>query len=180
MVQFRPASENDAQAIAALHAKSWQQNYRGALSDEFLDNEAPPERLKVWESRLKNHNPNQIVIVAENDQKIIGFVCAFLNHNQEFGSLVDNLHVASHRHGEGIGCRLMNLAAKEIDNRLPNSNMYLWVLEQNKGAIKFYEALGGKKIETVEEIDIGDQIVIKSRYYWKSLYGIIEKEKDQQ
>jgi len=173
MLVFRSATEKDAKGIAALHAKSWQQNYRGALSDEFLDGEAPAERLNVWESRLGNNDPNQHVIIADNDEEIVGFVCIFLNHSEKYGSLLDNLHVFSEMQGSGVGYRLMNLAAKEIQRQLPNSDMYLWVLEQNKNAIRFYEVLGGEKIETVEEMDIGDIPVIKSRYYWKSLEKLL-------
>ena len=39
MLVFRSATEKDAKGIAALHAKSWQQNYRGTFSDYFLDKE---------------------------------------------------------------------------------------------------------------------------------------------
>jgi len=173
MLRFRSAIGRDAEAIAALHTKSWQQNYRGALSDEFLDNEAPSERLKVWQSRLKSESRDQIVILAENDGELVGFVCVYLNKSQKYGSLLDNLHVHSAMQGKGIGYRLMSLAAKEVHRQLPNSDMYLWVLEQNSGAIQFYENLGGEKIETVEEIDIGNQKVFKSRYYWKSLQNLL-------
>lgn len=180
MIVFRSATEKDIEGIAALHTRSWQQNYRGALSDDFLDNKAPTERLNVWESRLKKGNTNQVVIVAETDHEIVGFVCVYLNHNKEYGSLLDNLHVSSSMQGKGVGHRLMYLAAKEIEQKLPNSDMYLWVLEQNVNAIRFYEGLGGERIETVKEMDIGDRPVVKSRYYWKSLKKLItEKQKDQ-
>lgn len=178
MLVFRPATEKDIKGIAALHTKSWRQNYRGALSDKFLDHEAQAERLNVWESRLKKSSPNQHVIVAEYVNEIVGFVCLFFNQSKEYGTLLDNLHVSATMQRKGIGYRLMNLAAKEIQHYLSDSNMYLWVLEQNLKAIEFYEALGGEKVETVEEMDIGDRPVIKSRYYWKSLEKlIVEKEK---
>lgn len=177
MIRFRSANESDVKGIAALHVKSWQQNYRGALSDEFLDDKAPSERLKVWESRFKDINPDQKVIVAENANEIVGFVCVFLNHSQEYGSLLDNLHVSSAMQGRGIGYQLMNLAANEIQNHLQDSDMYLWVLEQNVKAIKFYKSLGGEEVETVHEMDIGDRPVTKSRYYWKSLEKLLVEQR---
>lgn len=176
MIRFRTATKKDVKGIAALHAKSWQQNYRGALSDEFLDEKAPSERLNVWESRLGNNDADQHVIIADNDNEIVGFVCVFLNHSEKYGTLLDNLHVSSETQGKGIGRQLMNLAAEEIQRQLPDSDMYLWVLEQNVNAIGFYETLGGEKIETVEEMDIGDRPVIKTRYYWKSLEKLLFKE----
>lgn len=173
MLVFRSAAEEDIEGIATLHARSWQQNYRGAMSDDFLDNQAPAERLKVWGSRLKKEAANQLVIVAETNQEIVGFVCVLFDQNKEYGALLDNLHVSSFLQGRGIGRQLMHLAAKEIEQKRPNSDMYLWVLEQNVSAIRFYEGLGGEKVETVEEMDIGDRPIVKSRYYWKSLEKLV-------
>ena len=176
MIVLRSASKSDIQAIAALHVKSWRQNYRGALSDDFLDNKASSERLNVWRSRLQNSAPGQYVAVAEYNKEVVGFVCLFFDHSSEYDALLDNLHVCSTMQGKGVGRQLMRLAAEKIELRRPDSSMYLWVLQQNSGAIRFYEALGGIKIETVEEMDIGDIPVIKSRYYWKSLAPLLEKE----
>lgn len=171
---FRPASKNDAYAIAALHAKSWQQNYRGALSDEFLDTKAPSERLDVWQSRLQNAPLDQFVATAESDGKLVGFVCLYFDHSGDYGTLMDNLHVSSEMQGQGVGRQLMRLAAEKMELRRPGSSMYLWVLQQNLGAMRFYESLGGQKLETVEELDIGDVPVIKSRYFWKSLEPLLK------
>jgi GNAT superfamily N-acetyltransferase len=38
-LRFRAAGPGDANAIAGLHADSWQRHYRGAFSDAFLDND---------------------------------------------------------------------------------------------------------------------------------------------
>ncbi len=37
------------------------------------------------------------------------------------------------------------------------ASMYLWVLTSNRKAISFYERLGGKPLETVNDFDIGDR-----------------------
>jgi hypothetical protein len=39
-LRFLAACPGDAQAIAGLHAGSWQRHYRGAFSDAFLDHDA--------------------------------------------------------------------------------------------------------------------------------------------
>ena len=38
-LRFRAAGPGDANAIAGLHADSWQRHYRGAFSDAFLDHD---------------------------------------------------------------------------------------------------------------------------------------------
>lgn len=52
MVTYRPAQKEDAGKIATLHARSWQQNYRDAFSDHFLDTEVFEDRHKAWNKRL--------------------------------------------------------------------------------------------------------------------------------
>jgi len=39
MLVFREAKATDVLRIANLHAQSWQQNYQGSFSNQFLDNE---------------------------------------------------------------------------------------------------------------------------------------------
>ena len=51
-LRFRAACPGDAQAIAALHAGSWQRHYRGAFSGVFLDHDAAGYLLPLWTERL--------------------------------------------------------------------------------------------------------------------------------
>lgn len=165
-MQLREATSNDVIGIANLHAKNWQQNYRGAFSDAFLDNDVVGERLEVWTKRFRTANSNQLVTLADDRGKILGFVCIFLADHEAYGTLLDNLHVASSAQNLGIGTRLMASVAKKCSMVDPDSGIYLWVLQQNKKAIDFYEALGGNFIELVEGIEVGNQKVLKCRYFW--------------
>ena len=172
---FRRATIDDTRAIAELHARSWQQNYRGAFSDTYLDDEALADRMKVWADRLGHPAVHQLVYVAEFEKCVVGFICAFFKDDVQYGTLVDNLHVSSEMKGKGIGKQLMNLIANEIKRGQHEQGMYLWVLEQNSGAHRFYTALGGEKKETVPGHDIGDRSVMKVRYYWSSMEKLLSK-----
>ena len=52
-VSFRAAGQDDAHAIAELHADSWRRHYRGAYSDAFLDGDVAGYLLVVWTDRLR-------------------------------------------------------------------------------------------------------------------------------
>lgn len=169
MITIRKGRPDDYNNIAALHTKSWQENYRGNFSDRFLDVEAAFEREVVWKDRLKRPSHNQFVLVAEHHKEICGFACAYMEEDDEYGTLLDNLHVAGSEKGRGIGKRLIMMVAQEVKRTNPNAKMYLWVLENNVRAISFYERLGGVCLETVVGSDIGDREVRKCRMVWNSL-----------
>jgi hypothetical protein len=86
-----------------LQAESWRLAYRGALSDEFLAGDVVTERRQHWESRLSAPAWNQCVLVAHTEQGLTGFACAYGTEDREFGSYLNNLHVAQSMQGRGLG-----------------------------------------------------------------------------
>jgi ribosomal protein S18 acetylase RimI-like enzyme len=143
---FREGKRDDVRAVAQLHADSWRRTYRGMYRDDFLDGGILDERKSVWAERLANNpDPRRLVLLAERDAALIGFICAYGDEHPHLGSLVDNLHVAYEHQRSGIGRALMRRAAEWLAERHPDSGVYLGVLERNERAIRFYEALGGRR-----------------------------------
>lgn len=138
---IRGATLGDANVVAELHADSWQRHYRGAYSDSYLDGDALSDRQAVWAERLAAGGKTE-TILAEAAGCVVGFVHVVFGADQQFGSLVDNLHVSYQHKRRGVGSRLMSEAARTVDGRQPGG-LYLWVLEQNSDAQAFYEARGG-------------------------------------
>jgi GNAT superfamily N-acetyltransferase len=141
-MRFREAARADAIGIAKLHAASWRANYRGAYSDEYLDGNVVEERLRVWEERMSTPAPNQFVVLAEEDDDLIGFACAYGGHDETWGSLLDNIHVRPGHQSHGVGARLVAEVAAWCRANYSNCGLYLWVLEQNVRAQRFYKRLG--------------------------------------
>jgi GNAT superfamily N-acetyltransferase len=141
-VDLRIGGPNDATAVACLHADSWRRHYRGAYSDDFLDGGVEADRIEVWARRLRTDSADTTTILAEDDGVLIGFVCVIFDEDPQWGSLVDNLHVAFTQKRAGVGTKLMAEAARSVIRHGPGG-MYLWVLEQNVDAQAFYQARGG-------------------------------------
>ncbi|MYW67865.1 GNAT family N-acetyltransferase [Streptomyces sp. SID8379] len=148
-VRLRPARPDDAEPVAQLHARSWRLHYRGAYSDAYLDGDVVADRLAVWSARLAEAGPGAETFVAEDDGGLVGFVHVVFDHDERWGSLVDNLHVAQERRRGGVGALLLTRAAEAVAERAAGRGLYLWVQEQNTAARGFYRAMGGAQVETV-------------------------------
>jgi ribosomal protein S18 acetylase RimI-like enzyme len=140
---FRPATPADADAIGLLHADSWRRFYRGAYADSYLDGDLDSERCAVWRERLSSPD-GTVTVVAEDERGFAGFVHVALDHDPEYGSLLDNLHVMHDRQRSGLGRALLVRAAEATVAQAKTPAMYLWVLEQNTRAQAFYRAHGGE------------------------------------
>lgn len=158
----------DAEAIAGLHAESWRGTYRGAMRDAYLDGDVATERRTVWQARLGDPPANQHVLVAEGDGRVVGFACAYGAADAEWGTELDNLHVRRSEQGRGTGARLVAGIARWTQATHPESGLYLWVLDQNQQARRFYERLAGRDAEGSRwNAPDGSALPVR-RYVWSS------------
>jgi GNAT superfamily N-acetyltransferase len=145
-IHFRSAHAGDAERVAALHAASWRRHYRGAYADAYLDGDVLADRRAVWSARLAEP-AGSITVLAEDGSDLAGFVHVVLDEDAEWGSLVDNLHVALPHQRTGLGTALLAHAAQGILEHAATPATYLWVLGQNTTAREFYRARGGAHVE---------------------------------
>ena len=110
-LRFRAAGPGDANAIAGLHADSWQRHYRGAFSDAFLDNDVAGYLLPLWTERLARPDPRARTILAETGGTVVGVAHTLLGEHPVWGAYLDNLHVAHGLRRQGTGTRLRSQRA---------------------------------------------------------------------
>lgn len=172
-MEYRHANLADAGWIALLHADSWQRNHRGIVRDAFLDDGVVEDRRSVWNERLAMPAKNQFVVVAEEHEEISGFVCLFGDDDPVWGSLLENIHVRLKDKSRGIGRCLMREAATWSQEHYPGRGMYLWVMEANLAAQRFYDRLGGSNREAREfgNADFGTWNEL--RYAWADLSPLL-------
>jgi GNAT superfamily N-acetyltransferase len=115
--------------------------------DDFLDNDAFEDRDRVWRERFADpeREAKTLTILAERGDDLLGFAHSIIDEDENYGTLLDNLHVHPDAHRLGIGMRLMAETAGTLEAAGNTSSFYLWVLEDNAGARRFYEALGGNE-----------------------------------
>jgi ribosomal protein S18 acetylase RimI-like enzyme len=145
-LEARAAVADDAEQVALLHTDSWRRFYRGAFSDSYLDGDVLSDRRTVWAARLAEASHSATVVVQDGSG-LVGFVHVILDDDDRWGSFVDNLHVRHDQQRAGLGRILLSRAVEAVAERAKDRRMYLWVLEQNTNAQRFYAAMGGACVE---------------------------------
>jgi hypothetical protein len=161
---LREAVADDAEAIAALHAASWRQTYRGIMAHDYLDGPVFDERRRHWQEKLSAPQAGGFVLLAEDRLGLAGFIAVWPDAEGGASAHIDNLHVDAKRRGQGLGRRLLGAAASRLA-KSGRQSACLWVFDANEAALRFYVAMGGAVEERgFERIDGRD--VPQTRIVW--------------
>jgi len=146
-MHLREAVPADAETVALLHTASWRDAYSNVLDASYLAGPIEQERLAYWKSELVAADAAQRVILAEDQDKAVGFVSVSWPGDPAWGAWVSNLHVGRASRGKGAGKQLLKAAATWITGIDAQSRLYLWTFETNEPALSFYKHLGGEVVE---------------------------------
>jgi ribosomal protein S18 acetylase RimI-like enzyme len=174
---IRIARSKDSTEIAALHAASWRYSYSGVLGDEYLDRRILSERTGVWRDRFRAPHPTQYVVVAEEQDAIVAFACAYGSEHDRWGTKLDNLHISPSQKRKSIGTKLIADVASWSSKNYPGKGIFLWVFEQNLPARHFYEHVGGIVAGDTLRIAPDGTAVKELLYVWKSAEELIGSAK---
>jgi len=167
-MNIRRATTADTQDIAALHSASWRLTYNTVLSPTYLQDVVPSERREVWTQRMTSPASNQYVVVAEDRNGVAGFACVFSLAHEQWGSYLENLHVASSHQGQGLGRALLARVAQWCEGQVAGRGLYLTVNQANRRAQGFYLRLGARNAaESVWNAPDGS-VVPTFRFAWDS------------
>lgn len=175
-MQIRDALPSDLDPIAQLHALSWRIAYRGILSDAFLDGDLVAERTALWRERFDTPAQQQRIVVAEKDGTLVGFACAFGAHDTQWGSLLENLHVAPGHKGSGIGAQLVGHVAQWCADSQEADGLHLWVLAGNTAAQAFYRRMGAEAVEDSQWDAPDGSRVAELRFAWPRLQPLLQRQ----
>ena len=145
-ILLRDATHEDASAVTALHVASWRASYRGVLPDAYLDGEAEAERGAHWKKTLASLKADDLVLLAETSEGLRGFISVYRNAEPGYDAYLDNLHVRPGHRGGGLGRQLLAAALERMIEGGAKT-LCLWAFDQNQGAIRFYQRLGGRPVE---------------------------------
>ena len=142
-MRIRRARPEDADAIAAVHVRSWKAAFPGLLPQDYLDALRPEDRLGQWQEALSSP-PWPVVLVGEEGGHVVGFVAVAPSGDPDAGDdvgEVQTVYVDPGAWGSGHGARLLEAGLAELE-RAGFARATLWVLHSNERARRFYERHG--------------------------------------
>ena len=155
-------SEEEINGKAYVHYKSWHETYTHLVDSEYI------KSITLEKCEKMAHKWRENILVAKDGEKVIGFVgygaCrdATLSEHGE----VYAIYVLEEYHGLKVGYDLMNAALENLTNY---KKIAVWVLKDNRKAIRFYERYGFRFDGTDTEIMLGTSNIERRMIYERDL-----------
>ena len=172
----REAKIADAPAIARVNLDTWRTAYREIVPADYLAQLSYEKRESNWQEILVNAEKSKnFVCVAENDSgQIVGFAAGGCERTGKYvyqGELFA-IYILDEYQRQGIGRQLVRTVATKLAELTLNS-MLVWVLGDNS-ACRFYEFLGGEKVEEQQTSRAG--VALKEiAYGWRDIAVLMDR-----
>lgn len=174
---IRPASVSDAGTIASINVTSWQETYVGLLPSTVISRVTQEARTKMWANILNSAEVtgSLAVFVAEHDDATVGYVSVGNQRDKGllergFSSETTAIYVLEAAQRLGIGRALLNHGFHHLA-KFDHTASSLWVLDSNRKARGFYEAMGGQIVSEREEMR-SDTTLREMAYGWDDLSSL--------
>ena len=158
-LEVRDATPDDADGIARVYVETWRAAYAEILPAGYLARLNVEQQTKAWRRQIRTDDH---VLVAVRDDDVIGFCSGGKEREQDpfFRSEIFTLYVAPAEQRAQAGTLLLIEMLRRLEARAP---VIVWVLEENVGACRFYEALGAVPVRRRPET-VGGKVVEKIGY----------------
>ena len=117
-----------------VHWQTWREAYDDLLPADFQ------ETMTLEKCRFFSQKYPENTLIAMDGKKVVGFISYGNNRDEtiQAGEIIA-LYVLKDYYGKGVSKQLMHAAFVALDQF---SEIYLWVLKDNKRAIAFYQKIG--------------------------------------
>ena len=149
----------EIEAKSVVHWQTWREAYDAILPADFQE-EMTLDRCRFYSQEYPDNT-----LIALDGSKVIGFLSYgdFRDSAIQAGKIFA-LYVLRDYYGKDIGQRLLEAAFAVLANC---SEILLWVLEDNKRAIAFYQKMGFRFDGQEKTIELGKPVREKRMVYKK-------------
>ena len=134
---IRPPRADEAELLADLHLRAWEETYAGIFAPSAWDEEARAGRIRQWTALCGPPRQDWRTAVAEADGRPIGIAHTErdLGENPPRERVLALIYLLAAAQGSGAGQAL-------LDEVLGEDPASLWVFEENPRARAFYRRNG--------------------------------------
>ncbi|MGD1935373.1 MAG: GNAT family N-acetyltransferase [Candidatus Phaeomarinobacter sp.] len=141
MVEMRTAGTTDAEAIARIHVACWREVY-SFMPQHVHASRDYAFRLDQWTRALEDNDPDQQILVIEDEAEIVGFTMVKPNDDADIPDARGELHAAyflPKYRGHAIGIHALNRMIHFLWSR-DLWPVCLWAFKDNPVRKKYEEA----------------------------------------
>ena len=133
-----------------VHWQTWREAYDDLLPADFQ------ETMTLEKCRFFSQKYPENTLIAMDGKKVVGFISYgnFRDEAIQAGEIIA-LYVLKDYYGKGVSKQLMHAAFVALDQF---SEIYLWVLKENKRAIAFYQKMGFTFDGQEQILDLGKPV----------------------
>ena len=141
-----------------VHWQTWREAYDDLLPAEFQ------ETMTLERCRFFSQKYSENTLIAIDGLKVIGFISYgnFRDKTMQAGEIIA-LYVLKDYYGKGIAQKLVKAALTALDSF---SEIFLWVLKDNKRAIAFYQKMGFTFDGQEKTLELGKPIKEKRMVFY--------------
>lgn len=150
-----------ASSISHIYALSWKTAYKNIVPQKYLDDLS----LEQWVPFLQDSPFTGFVVKDKGEFVATSSIAAARDDKMKGWGEIISIYVLPQHFGKGYGKKLFAFVRNQLHFRGFNE-IYLWVLEDNQQARKFYERNGFAPNGERLPIDIGGKELVEVRYVY--------------
>lgn len=142
-ILVRPPLEQDARRLAEIHIAAWRATYRGVMTDEYLDGMSIERATSGWGRNITSPTEGTHHLTVVHDGDPVGFAIFGPATGDDAAGTGQIYAINLHPDwwAQGIGSILFTAVEQRLV-QLGYSQAFLWVEQNNKRAISFYNKHG--------------------------------------
>ena len=132
-MNVRIADQKDSNIVGNVHFMAWKSAYRGIFPDEYIDSDTPSKRSEEFLDSVKDDRCTYFLLEEA------GQAAGIVKIREEDNTLeIESIYILDEYRGKGFGRQFIDF----IKTYRPQADIFLWVLEVNTNARRFYENNG--------------------------------------
>lgn len=141
-ILVRKVKKGDQEVLAYIHAQSWREGFKEILPVEFIERSTDLKKSeKMYERLISENIGNGYILEVSNNPHCIAWWDKSREEDMADYAELICIHSLNDNWNKGYGSIMLNGVLEDIKES-GYKKVMLWVFEENKRAIKFYEKFG--------------------------------------